>query len=78
MINDEVKNMPRVLEYTEKEWEVLEEIENQIGGDARHSLERVLNGESENFDDLSTSDAGKVIQIVEKCGLKISARVSRR
>jgi hypothetical protein len=75
IINNEVNRMKRVLEYTDKEWKVLEEVEKQIGGNARHSLERVLNGESDKFDGLSKSEAGKVIQIAEKCGLKISARM---
>jgi hypothetical protein len=78
IINNEVNRMKRVLELTEIEWKVLEEVEIQIGSDARYSVERVFSGESDDFNDLSTSDAGKVIQIAENCGLKISARVSRR
>lgn len=69
----EVTKMPRILEYTDSQWKAMERVGSELGEGARVSLANVFDGIADYFAGVDPATAGKMIQIVEECGIAVSA-----
>ena len=66
--------MPRILKYTEDQWNFLNAVEKHFGEVAKTSLECILAGETDSFVGISRQVAGQIIQLAEEYEVKISAK----